>query len=578
MEEQFPSSAASGDNFDAFIADPLRPGLITSPLGEFSSPAFKSAPLDDEVNDGKAKSAVSSPVSPSRVSRSASLMPNLVQPWGLFGQGEDDNGPAETVRHPLMGHHPLSDEDEEEVAKPSELGLGESTRNSLDGVSPSKLPTASAASTTQTFSNSPEAVTSARPVLNASPLSFAGRSFGGSSELSSLRKLARQGAWRALVDKVKAAKQRGVLTTPVEELNYATYHLLALMKLRSYGAAADELVAVGNLDATQYRYEEYPSVYPDKSGSMVPFALRWMHAELPHRNGQTATTIERLYALLDYCNSRVESLQAIEAGSQKSSLPLVDAGMDSSSNEDAMARGGEEAPAEREAPGEETLTEEVDTTGEEDFGEFIASDTTITGKLLPTWMRRKESIVYALVGHHLFQKQYIVALQWMNQLLARSPTDADLLSKVGYVQLQLGDLGGAQQTFSKVEALLTDTTDEKLLNLTGRNRGLLHFAEKQYTKAFNEFTAVLSRSPHDMVSANNKALCLMYQRELLGATAVLEDSLQSSPRSTLNETMVLNLCSMYELASMNSVESKRTLSAWLLNHAPDDFDLSCTRL
>ena len=58
-----------------------------------------------------------------------------------------------------------------------------------------------------------------------------------------------------------------------------------------------------------------------------------------------------------------------------------------------------------------------------------------------------------------------------------------------------------------MDALLKDTTDEKLLNLLGRNRGLLRFAEKQYTKAFNEFTAVLSRSPHDMVSANNKVRC-----------------------------------------------------------------------
>jgi hypothetical protein len=196
MEEQSPSSATSGDNFEAFMADPLqgplRPGPITSPLRDVSSPAFKPAPLNNEVTDGKAKSSLSSPVSPSRVSRSASLMSNLVQPWGLFGQGEEDNGPAETVRRPLMGHHPLSDEDEEEVSKPSNLGLGELSRNSLDGVSPSKLPTASAASTTQTFSNSPEAVTSARPVLNASPLSFARRSFGGSSDLSSLRKLAVQ--------------------------------------------------------------------------------------------------------------------------------------------------------------------------------------------------------------------------------------------------------------------------------------------------------------------------------------------------------------------------------------------------
>lgn len=98
----------------------------------------------------------------------------------------------------------------------------------------------------------------------------------------------------------------------------------------------------------------------------------------------------------------------------------------------------------------------------------------------------------------------VIHAEFVHYLSCRSPNDADLLSKVGYVQLQLGDLGGAQQTFSKVDALLTDTTDEKLLNLAGRNRGLLHFAEKQYTKAFNEFTAVLSRSPNDMVSANNK--------------------------------------------------------------------------
>lgn len=555
------------------MADPLQiprpPASITSPLRDISSPSFKDASF--LANGGKAKSPLSTPVSPSSVTRSASVTPkpsfisNFGQPWGLF-HAEEGNGATEAVRHPLMGNHPLSDEDEED-------GVSEA--------SPSKLPTASAASTTQTFSNSPEAVTSAtRPVLSPSPLSYGSRSFQGSSELPSLRKLARQGAWRTLVDKVKGAKARGSLTTPVEELNYSTYHLLALMKLRSYGAAADELAAVGDLDATQYRYEEYPSVYPDKSGSMVPFALRWMHAELPHRNGQTATTIERLYALLDFCNLRVESLQLIDAGTQDSSLPLGETATDSLSNEDVdMAAGDEDAPAERDKPGEETLIEEVGTTEEEeDFGEFVASDTTVAGKLLLTWMKRKEAVVYALVGHHLFQKQYIVALQWMNQLLARSPTDADLLSKVGYVQLQLGDLGGAQQTFSKVDALLSGTMDEKLLNMAGRNRGLLHFAEKQYTKAFDEFTAVLGRSPYDTVSANNKALCLMYQRELLGATSVLEDSLQSSPRSTLNETMVLNLCSMYELASMNSVESKRTLSAWLLNHAPDDFDLSCTRL
>ncbi|XP_024356584.1 uncharacterized protein [Physcomitrium patens] len=564
MEEQFRSSAMSGDNFSAFNSPTpnisQRSPLDTSinlPFGDTSSPSFKSVPISPSSASRLASLTNQSSPKPSFTS-------NIGQPWGLF-QAEANNGPADTVRHPLMGHHPFSDEDEEDA---------------LSGSSLAKLPTASAASTTQTFSNSPEAVTSSRSKLNASPLSFSSRPFQGSSDISSLRKLARQGAWRALLDKVRGAKKLGVLTTPLDELNYATYHLLALMKLRSYGAAADELAAVGDLDAAQYRYEEYPSVYPDKSGSMVPFALRWMHAELPHRNGQIATTIERLYALLDFCNSRVESLRPSDAGSDKPPPPLVHTATDFSTNGNGdIASGDDNALIERVNPEEGTLTEEVGTSGEEeDFGEFTASDSAVTGNLLLTWMRRKEAVLFALVGHHLFQKQYIVALQWLNELLASSSTDADLLSRVGYVQLQLGDLGGAQQTFSKVDALISDTVDENLLNLAGRNRGLLHFADKQYAKAFNEFTTVLNRSPHDTISANNKALCLMYQRELLGATSVLEDSLQSSPRSTLSETMVLNLCSMYELASMNSVESKRSLSSWLLTHAPDDFDLSCTRL
>lgn len=69
---------------------------------------------------------------------------------------------------------------------------------------------------------------------------------------------------------------------------------------------------------------------------------------------------------------------------------------------------------------EDTPAEEVGTSGEEeDFGEFIASETTLAGKMLLTWRKRKEEVVYALVGHHLYQKQFIVALQWLNHLLAR---------------------------------------------------------------------------------------------------------------------------------------------------------------
>ncbi|CAK9256119.1 unnamed protein product [Sphagnum jensenii] len=492
MEEQPSPPASSGDNFGSFFQNP-------SPS---DSPSFqREAPF--LAHDGKREAQSTAPPSPSSVSRSASspalgpVKPSFMASWGLF-QSEEASQSGEAVRHPLMGGDPLIDSDDE---IPTTTSLA----------SPRKPP-ASASSTTKTTSaatTSPDVVSSGNPSNNPDLLQFSGLSlYQTTSNVTRLRKLARQGAWRTLVEKVKDAKKRGALAMPDEEVTYGTYHLLALMKLRSYGAAADELAALGDLDSPHYQYEQHPLLYPGKSGSMVPFALRCMHAELPHRTGQTSTTMERLYALLAHCNSRVTAVK-----------PLL------------------------------------------------------------VWMRRKEAVIYNLVSHHLHQKQFVVALQWLNQLLARTPTDGNLLSKVGYVQLQLGDIEGAQLTFSKVEALLSDPpSDTLLINLVGRNRGLLHFAEKQYSKAFDEFNAVLGRDPTDAVSANNKALCLMYSRELLGATQVLEDCLQTSPQSTLNETVVLNLCSMYELTSINSSDAKRTLSTWLLNHAPDDFDLSCTRL
>ena len=56
------------------------------------------------------------------------------------------------------------------------------------------------------------------------------------------------------------------------------YHILALTKLRMYGAAWDELRTLGDLDDDKYKAN---------GQSLVPFALRYLAAELPHRLGQS---------------------------------------------------------------------------------------------------------------------------------------------------------------------------------------------------------------------------------------------------------------------------------------------------
>jgi Tfp pilus assembly protein PilF len=50
------------------------------------------------------------------------------------------------------------------------------------------------------------------------------------------------------------------------------------------------------------------------------------------------------------------------------------------------------------------------------------------------------------------------------------------------------------------------------------------FAQKDYESAQADFAAALEHNPSDVTSINNTALCLMYQRDLMGATRYLEVS------------------------------------------------------
>jgi hypothetical protein len=80
-------------------------------------------------------------------------------------------------------------------------------------------------------------------------------------------------------------------------------------------------------------------------------------------------------------------------------------------------------------------------------------------------------------------RQYVVALRWLGWLLERRKGDAELLSRVGYVQLILGDIKAAAVTFQKVMALVAEggpDVPRASKHLVRRNQGLLKFAEQDY--------------------------------------------------------------------------------------------------
>ncbi|KAF3783125.1 Trafficking protein particle complex subunit 12 [Nymphaea thermarum] len=457
---------------------------------------------------------------------------------------------------------------------------------------------------------------------------------GGSSlsglcyDADSLQELARQGSWRSLLEKIDRARKLSLLKAPHEHLAYHAFSVLALAKIRKFQEASDEIEGLGDLNAEKYRYEAYPEHYHGKLGSMVPFSLRWLHAQLPERLGNRQETVDRLYLLLDFVRKKLKSFsdrgelsakscsvdgshgtavisESDEAtggrielsgkssdagdGADEPKLPGSDGGIieDSSPgvNQDAPEAskntGGFPSEMAAESHGESTSA------GDE-FGEWksAVADESIDAATVcrQLWQRRETIVISTIISHHLSQKEFDACIALLHHLLRQNPSDPVLLAKVGYVQMQLGDLNGATATFAHIESLSKSGSSNQLMdemklkNLVNRNRALVYLVAKDYASAIREYEEAIERDPTDMIAINNKALCLMYSRDLSDSIKVLESALERMPSVALDETVVVNLCSMYELAYVNHSEIKKTLSNWIARVAPDDFDSSCIRM
>ncbi|CAA0398050.1 unnamed protein product [Arabidopsis thaliana] len=338
-------------------------------------------------------------------------------------------------------------------------------------------------------------------------------------DLGSLHELSTRGSWQAILEKISQARALFLLTKPHEHLTYLTYQVMALAKLRRSDEAAHELNSLHDFDGTHYRYESFPEIYPNRRGSMVPFSLRWLYALIPTKLGNRQEGLDRLYVLLDFVRDRIREK---ESQSLESSVEL--------------------------------------------------------------WKKRETFLMNCLLGFHLGHKEFGVSLDLMKELINRDPLDPVLISKLGSVQMQFGDVEGAKTTFDRVEKMLNEGISNGLLNeiqfnnLVGRNKALVYVVAKDYVSAVREYDKCIERDNSDIIAVNNKALCLMYLRDLSDAIKVMESALERVPTAALNESLVVNLCSMYELAYVNHTDVKRTLNNWIARVAPDDFDSSCTRV
>ncbi|KAL3721673.1 hypothetical protein ACJRO7_034069 [Eucalyptus globulus] len=138
--------------------------------------------------------------------------------------------------------------------------------------------------------------------------------------------------------------------------------------------------------------------------------------------------------------------------------------------------------------------------------------------------RREVLVMNGIVGNHLSYKEFSACLDLIRDMFRRGYSeDPVLVSRLG-------------------------PREESWFNLVNRNRALLSLVGKDHVSAVREYEECIERDDSDVVAINNLALCLMYLRDLLDSIKVLENAHGRVPAIAVNESLVVNLCSMYELA------------------------------
>ncbi|XP_029396633.1 trafficking protein particle complex subunit 12 isoform X1 [Mus pahari] len=367
-----------------------------------------------------------------------------------------------------------------------------------------------------------------RQVLNASSVE---QSFVGLKQLISCRN------WRAAVDlcgRLLTAHGQGYgknglpTSHTTDSLQLWFVRLALLVKLGLFQNAEMEFEPFGNLDQPDLYYEYYPHVYPGRRGSMVPFSMRILHAELQQYLGNPQESLDRLHRVKTVCSKILANLEQGLA---------EDGGLSSVTQESRQAS-------------------------------------------VQLWRSRLGRVLYSMANCLLLMKDYVLAVDAYLTVIKYYPEqEPQLLSGIGRILLQqIGDIKTAEKYFQDVEKVT-----QKLDGLQGKimvlmNRAFLYLGQNNFAEAHKFFTEILRMDPTNAVANNNAAVCLLYLGKLKDSLRQLEAMVQQDPRHYLHESVLFNLTTMYELESSRSMQKKQSLLEAVASKEGDSFNTQCLKL
>ncbi|XP_032040297.1 trafficking protein particle complex subunit 12 [Aythya fuligula] len=366
-----------------------------------------------------------------------------------------------------------------------------------------------------------------RQVLNANSVE---QSFVGLKQLISSKN------WRAAVDLCgrlltahgQGYKKSGLPTNhTTDSLQLWFVRLALLVKLNLFQNAEMEFEPFGNLDQPDLYYEYYPHVYPGRKGSMVPFSMRILHAELPQYLGNPQESLDRLHSMKIICAKILENLEQGLA---------EDGSMTNITQENRQAS-------------------------------------------VQLWRSRLGRVMYSMANCLLMMKDYVLAVDAYHSVIKYYPQqEPQLLSGIGRIFLQIGDIKTAEKYFQDVEKVTHKLDGLQSQIMVLMNRAFLHLGQNNFAEAHRFFTEILRIDSSNAVANNNAAVCLLYLGKLKDSLRQLEGMVQQDPKHYLHESVLFNLTTMYELESSRSMQKKQALLEAVAIKEGDSFNTQCLKL
>lgn len=327
--------------------------------------------------------------------------------------------------------------------------------------------------------------------------------------VAGLRALAAAYSWAAVLElstALLAADDDAGGLPPHRRLLCAAFHALALLQTRQVERAADAIAQLGHLTPSnqKYLFESYRDLYPEDeygSGSFVPFELLLLSIEVRIRQGDAAAVSDS-YELKRECAAR--------------------------------AREAQRSPRKGESP-------------------------KVAAKI---WHDREALLLSSICSYHMLAQQQDAAADVASELVMRQGRSALALYMYARVLLHIGDFDAAETVLHEADAHPSASPALKRVH-----RGMLLAAQGRFQEALGEYDAALrehadevpGRSPHNLwvFASNNAAICLMHRGRLAEAIDRLEACLRREPETALDEGLVFNLATLYDLAYPDSTNDKK---------------------